>query len=260
MNKRRAYDDAANDAPASSQSYAVARQVPKFKGRMVIRKKKPSARDAAMLKQVKAMVKKMIQIPRTWKLAVATGSGTVANAVASTSGTYYNISFTHVDEGNDWNDRTGREIELKRVGVNFSLTASGTPGDVLVAILGNISNPPGDISYTSSDLKVSTAGATKSFESSTGISDMLIPWNGQRYKCVYEEVFLLAQSDIQMGSMSTVYRSVDLTRFFPKKIQFNDTNTSTGCPQLTLAIFPLTTTVAPPTYKAVTSVQYCVNG
>jgi len=256
--KRYRFDDSANDAPTHSVSYVAMRQPQTVVKSTGFRKakKKVSKKDMALMKSMRSMVKKMIELPKQIKICVSGASGTIANWVTGASGTAYNISFADVDEGLDWNGRIGRQIELKKVMFNFSLTSPATAGDVLVAVLMNTDNPAGDVSNSTVDTKIGFAGATQAMTSATGIVDLLLPWNNQAWKVMFEEVFQMSQTDLQTGSAYTIYRSVNLTKGFPKKIQFDTAATSAGCPQMTAVFIPLSTGLGLCPYKATSIVEY----
>lgn len=163
------------------------------------------------------------------------------------------LDFNSLDVGVDINERIGNEINIKSAKLKFNIKASNTADevfDILCVVIKNKYDPQSAVTSSQSDYKLSTGGTGQDIRSVTGVADMQLPWNGNKYSIFYEEIFQMrAPARVNdtiagnQGDKTDFYRTVDLTKYIPKKISFSATGNGNS-QVLSLLLIPLNSLTA----------------
>ena len=221
--------------------------------RVSFRSKSFKKKGAKISPSMRAEIKKIVEASREEKINNKDRSNLLVNWVDSTSGVSEDLSLNFLDEGTGINERVGQQINLKSAIYKFNLRASATSAEVqevLCVILKDRNSPAAGVSNSNSDYKLNDAGAGATIETATATADMLRPWNTLKYDVVFEEVFQLrAPASIggsntlyrgNTGDMTSYYRTIDLSKNYPKKISYASDVTG-GTPLYSVMWIPLTT-------------------
>lgn len=217
------------------------------RGSFTFSKKKGSKLSAGM----RAEIKKIVESGREVKVNTTSSAATnLSNWVDATSGYAVDLTPNNIDEGVSINDRVGQEIKLKSATLQFNLKSGTTQTeawDVLLVVIKNKNSPGSGITFSNSDYKLADDGSGTTIESATGAADYMRPWNGGRYSISYSEIFQMRPPVVSSlvdksntGDKESYYRSVDISKMFPSKVDFSS-GTGGGQPVCTLMCIPLQT-------------------
>lgn len=234
--------------------------------RVSFRSKSFKKKGAKISSSMRAEIKKIVEASREEKINNKDRSNLLVNWVDSTSGISEDLSLNFLDEGTGINERVGQQINLKSAIYKFNLRASSTSNEVqevLCVILKDRNAPAAGISNTNSDYKLNDNGGGTTIATATATADMLRPWNTLKYDVVFEEVFQLRAPAStgssfkeyvgNTGDMTSYYRTIDLSKNYPKKIKYASDVTG-GTPLYSVMWIPLTViTGAAATMPTVTS-------
>jgi len=256
FSKKRRYD-VGTSSSSGSTSYVAARKVTKGLTMVSKTKKKKSKQEMAISKGIKAAVQRLIDNDKETKINVAEDGSLslVAFSFAGPTGLVNTMTFDDLDSGSDWHQRVGRSINLKRATFNFILTAGANAVDVMVVAISRRDSPSTAFSNGSSDVKITSVGTTTGIQTNADTNSIL-PWNNNNYEVHFAETYQMSATDIQEGSAATIRRSIDCTKFWPRKIQMNAAASASPAKRVSFLFIPLTVVAAYPTVNIVRVFEY----
>lgn len=142
---------------------------------------------------------------------------------------YMDISASDIDQGLDINDRIGNDIELQRVMLKFEMQAVAAAAVQYVQVfVGRFKGNPQSLLAIGNynEMLLAPDGTMTGLWTLDGVvpegyTRSMYAWNTPMFDVVYSEKFILHDSYDEEGSVAHASRSVDLTKYWKKKLRFD---------------------------------------